>query len=162
MRKLSVLLGLLAGIAVALQAPSSGVAEAVAVPMGGPDCIFCDEAECPGNMHDAYEPQIADANYTRNGGVHLDYECYPGTCDTLHGPKCSLGGGGTMTMVDIDRLRGSIKAKDGRAVKNLLANHTQSTALNVERSAVQVLDCEGAVIAHFPVGQKLLDRVSAE
>ncbi len=75
--------------------------------------------------------------------------------------KC-LGGGGTMTMVDIDQLRGSIKARDVRAVKNLLANHTHSTALNVERSAVQVLDCEGAVIAHFPVGQKLLDRVSAE
>lgn len=62
----------------------------------------------------------------------------------------------------MDRLRGSIEAKDVQAVRDLLANHTQSTALNVERSAVQVLNCEGAVIAHFPVGQKLLDWVSAE
>ena len=65
-------------------------------------------------------------------------------------------------MVDMDRLRGSIEQKNVQAVKDVLANHTLSTALNVERSAVQVMDCEGAVIAHFPVGQKLLDRVSAE
>ena len=65
-------------------------------------------------------------------------------------------------MVDMDQLRGSVETEDAQAVKSLLANHTESTALNVERSAVQVMDCEGTVIAHFPIGKKLLDRVSAE
>ena len=93
-----------------------------------------------------------------------EVQCFPGTCDTKHGPECTENpdGGGMFTMVDMDRLRGSIEAKDVQAVKDLLADHTQSTALNVERSAVQVMNCEGTVIAHFPVGQKLLDRVSAE
>lgn len=65
-------------------------------------------------------------------------------------------------MVDLDRLHGSIEAKDGQAVKDLLATYSQSTALNVERSALPAMDCTGTVIAHFPVDQKLLDQVSAE
>lgn len=166
MRKFSVLLGLLAGTAFALQHTGDGTAEAVAMSMAGTDCVFCDEDACPGGSHDAWEPTIADPNYTRNGGVHLDYECYPGTCSTMHGPRC----GGSpdpfddpvIAMVDMDRLRGSIEANDVQAVKDLLASHTESTALNIERSAVEVTDCRGAVVAHFPVGRKFLDRVSAE
>jgi hypothetical protein len=133
------------------------------------DCIFCangGEAEadwCQVGWHDAWEPVLIEPNFTRNGGAHYSRKCFRYTCDVRHGPACTdANGGGTFTMVDMDRLRGSIEARDGQAVKYLLANHTQSTALNVERSAVQVMNCEGTVIAHFPVGQKLLDRVSAE
>ena len=163
MKKFSVLVvGLLAGIGFTLQAPSTKAAEAVAISMvDAGDCIFCSTYGCPGGEHDAWETFLE--NFTRNGGVHLDMECKSGTCWTMHGPACpDPDGGGTFAMVDMDRLRGSIEAKDVQAVKDLLADHTQSTALNVERSAVQVMNCEGAVIAHFPVGQKLLDRVSAE
>ncbi|MDE2764440.1 MAG: hypothetical protein OXK74_16930 [Gemmatimonadota bacterium] len=152
---------MLAAIAFALQAPNNGVAEAVAMSMVGPDCIFCDDDEdCPDGQHEAWEAHMFP-NFTRNGGVHISKPCFPGSCWTKHGPACGPGGG-PLRMVDMDRLRGSIEAKDVHAVKDLLANHTQSAALNVERSAVQVMDCEGAVIAHFPVDQKFLDRVSAE
>ena len=170
MKKFSVVLvGLLAGIAFALQAPSNGVAGAVdmAMPMADQDCIACEPLPdyCPDGWHDAWETIPRLRNYTRNGGVHPigppEEQCFPGTCDEKHGPACS-DGGGMFAMVDMDRLRGSIEQKNVQAVKDVLANHTLSTALNVERSAVQVMDCEGAVIAHFPVGQKLLDRVSAE
>ena len=162
MRKFLVLLGLLAGIAFALQAPSNGAAEAVAMSMVGADCIFCTNHTCDPGYHEAWEAFVWP-NYSRNGGPHVSKRCFKGTCDSNHSPFCGFpDGGGTFAMVDMDRLRGSIEAKDVQAVKDLLANHTQSTALNVERSAVQVMNCAGAVIAHFPVGQKLLDRVSAE
>lgn len=55
MKKFSILLGLLAGIAFALQAPSNGAAEAVAMPMVDGDCIFCSEYGCPDSTHDAWE-----------------------------------------------------------------------------------------------------------
>ena len=160
MRKFFVLLGMLTGVAFALQAPGNGAAEAVAMPMVGAPCLFCTDNTCPGNAHNAWDHEYP--NYTRRGGPHNSKPCFPGTCDSEHGPECFRGGGGPFAMVDMDQLRGSIEAKDVQAVTNLLANHTESTALNVERSAVQVMDCQGAVIAHFPVGQKLLDRVSAE
>lgn len=162
MKKFSILLGLLAGIAFALQTPSNGAAVAVAMPMVGADCIFCTDILCEGRQHRAWEPTVWP-NYSRNDGPHVSKPCFPGTCASEHSPYCGLpDGGGKFAMVDMERLRGSIEAKDAQSVKDLLANHTESTALNVERSAVQVMDCEGAVIAHFPVGQKLLDRVSAE
>lgn len=168
MKKFSVVLvGLLAGIAFALQVPSNGAAEAVTTSVvDADDCIYClnggqDDADwCPVGWHDAWEPVDTDPNFTRNGGAHYTTFCYEDTCHVKHGPECN--GGGTFAMVDMDRLRGSIEAKDVQAVKDLLANHTESTVLNAKRSAVQVMDCEGTVIAHFPVGQKLLDRVSAE
>lgn len=165
MKKLSVLLGLLAGIALALQAPSDGAAEAVAMPMvDADDCIFCIDIhpDCEAGEHQAWEA-VAFPNYTRNGGVHNSKPCFPGSCDTKHGPACPpREGGGHFAMVDMEQLRGSIKAKDARAVKDLLADYAHSTALNVERSAVQVINCQGAVIAHFPVGQKLLHQVSTQ
>lgn len=170
MRKLSVLLGLLAGIAVALQAaPSNGAAEAVveAVAMSmvdsDGDCITCDRQDCRRRYHNARNPTPEDpANWSRNFGVHVSEPCFSGSCWQKHRPRCSSEDGLTVAMVDMEQLRGSIEAKDVKDVKDLLANHTESTALNVERSAVQVMDCGGAVIAHFPVGQEFLDRVSAE
>ena len=174
MKKYSILLGLLAGMAVALQAPSNGAAEAVAMSMVDADCIYCSDRICEPGQHDAWDPPDEGEGqgegegdddylkYTRNGGVHVSKPCFPLSCAVKHGPRCGRDGGGMFAMVDMDRLRGSIEAKDVEAVKDLLANYAQSTALNVERSAVQVMDCEGAVIAHFPVGQRFLDRVSAE
>lgn len=169
MRKLSVLLGLLAGIAVALQAPGNGAAEAVAeavatsmVDFDG-DCIVCGHLDCPRRQHYAREPREGDrANWSRNGGAHYSKRCFGGRCQSMHWPRCSYDDGSSIAMVDMDQLRGSIEAKDAQSVKDLLADHTESTALNVERSAVQVMDCDGTVIAHFPVGEKLLDQVSAE
>ena len=180
MKKFSVLLGLLAGIAVALQVPNKGAAEAVAMSMVDADCIYCSDRICEPGQHDAWDPPVEDEGegqgegqgedegdddylkYTRNGGVHLSQPCFPLSCAVKHGPSCGRGEEETFAMVDMDRLRGSIEAKDVQTVKDLLASHTQSTALHLERSAVQVIDCVGAVIAHFPVSQDLLDRVSAE
>lgn len=176
MKKLSVLLGLLTGITFALQVPGNGVAEAVVMSMVDADCIFCSDRICPDGMHDAWDVDddgglpggtgsegSAYGMFTRNGGSHpRDNRCFEGTCWRKHGPACRASAGGTFAIVDMDRLRGSIESRDVQGVKNLLANYTQSTVLNIERSAVQVINCEGAFIAHFPVDPKLLDRVSAE
>ncbi len=166
MKKFSLFLVLLAGVvAFGLRAPRNAVAEAVAMSMGGGvgDCLTCiDNYNCRDDEHQAWRPLLARPNWSWGKGPHVSKPCFPGSCKSEHSPACELGRGGTFAMVDMDRLRGSIAAKDAHAVKDLLADHTESTALNVERSAVQVMDCEGTVIAHFPVGKKLLDRVSAE
>ena len=162
MRKFSFFLVLLTGVvAFALQAPRNGTAEVVAMSMSGAsDCITClDNFVCDDGEHQAWESLLHPSNWSRRDGPHISKPCFPGTCASKHGPPC---GGGAFAMVDMDQLRGSVETEDAQAVKSLLANHTESTALNVERSAVQVMDCEGTVIAHFPVGKKLLDRVSAE
>ena len=58
MRKFFILSGMVAGIAFALQTPSNGAAEAVAIPMVGADCIFCTNHTCPGNAHQAWEATV--------------------------------------------------------------------------------------------------------
>ena len=103
MRKFFVLLGMLAGVAFALQAPGNGAAEAVAMPMFGADCLFCTDNTCEAGYHNAWNSH--HPNYTRNGGQHLSQPCFAGTCDTMHGPECYRGGG--FAMVDMDQLRGS-------------------------------------------------------
>ncbi len=57
MKKLSILLGVLAGIAVALQAPSNGAAEAVAMSMVGAPCLFCTDNTCEDGYHEAWNSE---------------------------------------------------------------------------------------------------------
>ena len=86
MRKFSVVLGLLAGIALTLQTPRNGVGEAVAMSMvDAEDCIRCLKTDCPDGWHDAWVPLLFPPNYTRNGGVHLSKRCFVGTCDVIPG-----------------------------------------------------------------------------
>lgn len=72
MKKFSVVLvSMLAGIAVALQVPSNGAAEAAATPMAdADDCIYCLDSPvyCPDGWHDAWNDP--DPNYSRRDGTH--------------------------------------------------------------------------------------------
>lgn len=111
MKKFSILLGLLAGIAFALQTPSSGAAEAVAMSVVGEDCIYCsDDRTTPGTLLKVKLTTIA-RSLGMVASIPWKNPCWAGSCYTKHGAKCGEGGGGTFTMVDMDRLRGSIEAK---------------------------------------------------
>lgn len=116
------------------------------------DCdIRCTEPpDCDPGEHDAWEG--SPVNAMRNGGVHLDPVCYPGTCDTKHGPMC---GPPDFANSEFEELRRRLARNDAAGAATLVLAHGREVVVNVERSAVQILDCTGGVVAHLPVSTDL-------
>lgn len=112
-------------------------------------CVSCLEVvggeSCPADWHYAWDGD--DEPWTRNGGAHLDGLCRSGTCDTTHGPYCEL----TVPAHELRALQTAAASHDVAVIANALAAYPMQIALNVTRSALQVLDCESAVALHAPL-----------
>lgn len=143
--------------------PDDGLAvpAVLAVPIAlDDDCVHCDESECPFGEHDAWDVETFIPYWHRNGGAHPPSQpCFTGFCDAKHGPP---GCGGGFLMADAEAFRSALLRDDVAGVRQLLAEFSEGATLNVERSAVQLVDCHGAVIAHMPVTERFLGAVSAE
>jgi hypothetical protein len=115
------------------------------------DCdVACYSSVCAAeDYHDAWLMEPPYANATRNGGPHNDGKCREGTCDTKHGPMCDLSV--EFASGDFEALRRGLVESDLQPVRALLAKHSNVLFVNVARSAVQVSDCEGNVVAHLPL-----------
>lgn len=110
--------------------------------------------DCDPGSHDAWEG--SPINATRNGGVHLNYQCFSGTCDNTHGPLC--GGppeSPDFASADLEYLRKHLASNDVREAAAVLASHEKQATVNMLRSAVQVVDCTGSVVAHLPVSETM-------
>lgn len=147
-----------------LSNPSPSVAASLALPFAGaaltPCDIDCDDSElyCPSGKHDAWDTTPNFYYWTRNGGVHAyPQDCRDYSCGVRHGPYCPNPEAVPMSGMDIENLRNAIQAEDGRRLAKILEKHSQELTLNVERSAVQLLDCNGAVVMHLPVAPAVLE-----
>ncbi len=113
-------------------------------------CVICHE-DCPTGEHVA-----ANGGYTlpltwkREGGAHTGFACLPGTCEANHGP--SGCGAGMIQQTDIEQVRLAAKRGDEGKVGSLVRSYPTNIAWNGTRNAVQIRDCLGGLMAHFPIG----------
>ena len=122
------------------------------------DCVICHE-DCPEGWHLAAPAGTYSipAVWTRNGGVHLNGECFTGSCATKHGPACTSGS--NLAAADVQALRKSILKRDPQAIRSLIAAHPKNMVHNGARSAVQLMNCSGQVIAHLPLSATLSAQI---
>lgn len=121
---------------------------------------FCHRNECDQNEHVAVGVDDSEANSQQNDGWHLTF-CATGSCAQKHGPLC--GDTGTQFAAsDLGELTGALADLDTEGVRAVLAQHGSQVVVNVERSALQVVDCTGAVRAHLPVTPTLIAAVTAD
>jgi hypothetical protein len=115
---------------------------------------------CDADEHDAWDTTPAFYRWTRNGGVHaFPEDCRPGTCDTTHGPSCLTGA--PVEYEHFDALRQSLLTGDVPALTDLVTSSARIT-VNRKRSAIQVLNCQGAVVMHLPAAQRIIDAMSSD
>ncbi len=122
------------------------------------DCelVCCDDC-CPGNYHDAWEPDEVQPFAMRNGGSHPYQQCFSGSCDTKHGPfPCDP----IMGLETLESLRAAIAAANATNIDGLLAKHSKTILLNSSRLAIQVRNCNGDVVMHFPIERQLLGALT--
>ena len=114
------------------------------------DGFYCINADngCTANEHYGYTGSTG----TRGGATHFD--CYSGTCDDHH-PQCI-----EVPAAQLDALEQAAIAGDQAKVKSMLEEH-QTLTVNIERSALQLLDCGGNVVAHVPAPATLIRELSA-
>lgn len=134
----------------------SGFAAVVAT-LGGEKCdVYCHE-DCEPGSHNALDLVSTPANATGNGGVHLDGQCRSGSCDTMHGPLCEERQ--MFAAADVEAVRLAILYEDAQAIRAAVATDGSPFHLSADRKAIQVADCTGEFVAHFPVPDRLFDRI---
>jgi len=139
--------------------------ETVSVPfVSGTGCdIDCtdDEPYCAGGEHDAWDTHPNFYFWTRNGGAHaFPWDCRPGACDTMHGPYCPLPGLDPMTNAQLEELRTSILSEDVWALSAMVAARSGEVKVNLQRSAIQLVNCDGDVFMHLPIALALAKAVT--
>lgn len=113
-------------------------------------CVNGGEGEvCETGKHYAYETFMG----TREGNEH--FNCLGDTCDDEH-LQC-IG----LPVAEMDALESAAIRGDLSKVESMLGEH-QSLTVNTERSALQWLDCTGAVVWHVPMPSTLIQDLSAE
>ena len=103
---------------------------------------------CATGYHYAFEAFFG----TREGAEHFD--CIQLSCDDGH-PQCDLN----LEAGELEVLEHAATAGDRAKVESILDEHPSLT-VNIERSAVQQLDCGGNVAAHIPVAPTLIGELS--
>jgi hypothetical protein len=85
-------------------------------------------------------------------GPHYDFNCYEGTCDDEH-EACTPEAEG------LEQLRTALATADVVAAAAVIAEHEGTVAVNAARSAVQVSNCSGEVVAHLPISNAFARKV---
>jgi hypothetical protein len=113
--------------------------------------IYCVDGDngCAADEHYAYETWMG----TRDGNEH--FACVQGDCNELH-----LQCGAPVPAEDLDVLEHAAIAGDRAKVESILDEHPSLT-VNIDRSALQQLDCGGNVVVHIPVPSTSISDVSA-
>jgi hypothetical protein len=106
--------------------------------------IYCVDGGggCENNEHYAYHTWMG----TRSGSEH---DCSLGNCDGSH-PQCA-----PLPEEELEVLKYAVIAADRAKVQSILDEHPSLT-VNIERSALQQLDCGGNVVVHIPVPSTLI------
>jgi len=114
-------------------------------------CVNGGEGEyCEAGKHYAYESGFG----TREGEDHPT-TCLSDSCDDDH-QQCE-----GLPAVEMDALEYAAISGDLSKIESMLGEY-QSLTVNTERSALQRLDCAGAVVWHVPMPSTLIQDLSAE
>jgi hypothetical protein len=114
--------------------------------------LYCVQGDngCAADEHYAYETWMG----TRNGEAH--WPCIQNSCHDAH-PPCIEG---LLPAEELEALEHAVIVADRTKVESILEEYSSLT-VNIERSALQQLDCGGNVVAHIPVPSTLIDALSA-
>ncbi|HSC07937.1 MAG TPA: hypothetical protein VLD59_14020 [Steroidobacteraceae bacterium] len=97
--------------------------------------------------------------YEHSGSGEPHSSCEEGLCYVEHPCSPGMEGDNPETLsTHVSAVREAIRVGDTNALLALVDN-SQSIAINRERSAVQILDCQGSVFAHVPVNTDVLAPV---
>ena len=114
--------------------------------------LYCVQGDngCLADEHYAYETWMG----TRNGEPHA--ACIQNECIETH-PPCIQG---LVPAEELEALEHAAIVADRTKVESILDEYP-SLRVNIERSALQQLDCGGNVVAHIPVPLTLISHLSA-
>ena len=146
-----------AAVAVALSAGVLGVSgNERTVPGGQSTCTLqCSSGEVAGCSIEPVWHRAIETEYDKNGAGEPHADCHEGTCSQWH--PCPPSGGGQPDLpAQIDA---AVEARDVATLAKALADPSSTVRLNLDRQAVQVLDCRANVVAHFPVPSELVNRL---
>lgn len=128
--------------------PDSDTPEALDTPFKASVCYRCDY--CNDTAHHDVAP-------TPNWGTRIsedgNHDCQAeGSCSEDHPPYCELA---LRTPDVLEQVRVAVKGDDLSGLRRVLAGVPEQVALNGDRQAVQVKRCNGTIIAHIPIGDRL-------
>ena len=91
-----------------------------------------------------------DCYNCEGGGCHSAQA--PATCSSSH-PYCPVVGGGdaTRAVAEVEQYTASQSTIDMKSVAELIVRYPENFYLNIERSALQIVDCQGRIAGHLPV-----------
>ena len=134
------------------------VADLPVQPSSFTECGICAICELPGpgvSGHSAMKAQGGLA--TMGEGWHIGGACLPGTCDQHHpwdidacGPNEDDDPDAVMSAETLAALWHEIR-EGTVAGPDLVARYYTNVVWNIERQAIQVFSCTGAMVAHVPV-----------
>ena len=119
---------------------------------GGSGCLLCLDMPfyCSEGEHDAFDHEYNPTSQRGAGAHSLSNRCFDGSCSEKH-PTCQGFADASMEM-----LKASIRRNDALRIQGMMESRTDGlVAFNAERSAIQLVNCSGAVVAHFPVSDVL-------
>jgi hypothetical protein len=112
---------------------------------------YCD----PGD-HDAW--WVPDPHNEYGDGYHsISNPCWPGSCSAKH-PGC---GGFAFGDSELEKLRVAIKMRDPVAIRLAMERiGPTGVVVNRARGAIQVVGCEGAIVAHLPISGDVMKAIA--
>jgi hypothetical protein len=118
------------------------------------DNMYCVQGDngCAADSHYAFETWMG----TRNGTAHS--HCVQATCDDRH-EQCVDAE--VPEAEELGVLEHAATAGDRAKVESILDEYSSLT-VNVDRSALQQVNCSGNVVAHIPVPSALITALAAE
>lgn len=120
----------------------------------------------PTNSHTLWDfnPYYNDLECESTGGAECDgchWQWESGTCGESHTVLCGSGGGEEEYEVDPESVIALAQTGNQDDVRELIRQEP-SVEFNVDRKAIQVIDCRGLVAAHIPISEALSRLLSAE
>lgn len=130
--------------------PGTQLADPIIVPFASAGCVTCEDC---GNPYTHRTEGPVD-----NGVSGSPHPCEFGSDCSDHNSIC---GDFALTSEDLGKVRDAVVSDDPVAMKHVLAALQGQAEYVAARNAVQVLGCDGSVIAHFPLKSNVL-RTLAE
>jgi hypothetical protein len=121
--------------------PAVAAREAAAESSLAADCNDCPGVTCQSSEH-AVE-YFSPVEWGTRDGLH---DCYFGSC-AAHGHTFVVCDGEQ----DAQRILDALATATVGEVEGIIASHEVTASYNVDRHALQVVGCDGTIVAHIPM-----------
>lgn len=131
------------------------------LPLDRSDCLYCGACENE-SMHDVLG-DVETGNSTGSGHAHCSAI---GSCQSGHANHSWIGpggcSGGLAHSEDMNTLRLAATAGNTDSIRAIRDRYPDSVFLNTNRRAIQVIGCDGGVVAQLVLERDVFEAVSAQ